>query len=144
MAVTSDLDRGFLSPSARTAHSVPYWEGLAKGRLVLQQCDDCGAITHPPGPVCTSCQSAKRSYVEASGRGTIYTFTVMHRAMHPEFEPYLPYVVAYVTLEEGINLATWIVDVDPADVAIGMPVELTIERIDDDTTLHRFRPVPER
>jgi uncharacterized OB-fold protein len=64
--------------------------------------------------------------------------------MHPEFEPYLPYVVAYVTLEEGINLATWIVDVDPADVAIGMPVELTIERIDDDTTLHRFRPVPER
>ena len=135
------LEDSFKSPASRTLHSAAYWDGLERGQIVLQRCGDCGAYTHPPGPLCTACLSPNRTFVPMSGRGTVYTYTVTHRAMHPEFKPDLPYVIVYVKLEEGPMIASWLRGVDPAkDPIIGMPVEAIFERIDARTTLHRFRP----
>jgi len=134
---------GFKSPATRSPHSKAYWEGLQNGELVLQQCGDCAAYTHPPGPLCTACLSANRLYPALSGRGTLYTYTVIHRALHPEFKKDLPYVSVYVRLDEGPMLTSWLVDVDPANVKIGAAVEAVFEKIDERTTLHRFRPLTE-
>jgi uncharacterized OB-fold protein len=136
-----EVEASFKSPTIRSPHSRAYWEGLREGRLVLQRCVDCGAWTHPPGPNCTSCLSTNKKAVTLSGRGTIYTYTVTRRAMHPEFKADLPYVIVYVKTEEGPMLVSWLVGIAPDDVRIGMPVEAEFERIDDRTTLHRFRPV---
>ena len=138
--MASEVEASFKNPVVRSHHSQQYWDGLRQGKIVLQKCGDCGAWTHPPGPQCTACLSPNRTYVALSGRGTIYTYTVTHRAMHPEFKKDLPYIIVYVQLEEGIKLASWLVGIDPKDVKIGMKVEATFEKIDDRTSLHRFRP----
>lgn len=140
MAKDVELEVSFKNPVVRSQHSQAYWEGLRKGKIVLQQCGDCGAFTHPPGPLCTACLSPNRKFTAMSGRGTIYTYTVTWRAMHPEFKKDLPYIIVYVQLEEGPRLASWLVGVDPDKVRIGMPVEATFEKIDERTSLHRFRP----
>lgn len=130
----------FKSPPQRSTHSKPYWDGMQAGKLVFQKCCDCGAFTHPPGPACTNCLSSRREFVPLSGLGTLYTYTVTHRAMHPEFKADLPYVIAYVRLAEGPMIVSWLVDVDPENVRIDMPVQAAFEQIDDHTRLHRFRP----
>jgi len=75
-----------------------------------------------------------------SGRGEIYTFTVTHQNQAPGFREALPYVLAYVTLEEGVQMLTNIVDCPPDEVRIGMPVEVTFEDVTDDIAIPRFRP----
>jgi uncharacterized OB-fold protein len=139
MSQTAD-ESSFKSPAHRSAHSQAYWEGLANGKLVFQKCRDCGAWTHPPGPACTTCLSTNREFVALSGQGTLYTYTVTRRPMHPEFKVDVPYVIAYVRLSEGPMIVSWLVGIDPGKVEIGIPVTATFEKIDDRTTLHRFRP----
>ncbi|HSV80472.1 MAG TPA: Zn-ribbon domain-containing OB-fold protein [Ramlibacter sp.] len=137
-----EVGHSFKSPSPKAIHGKPYWDGMRDGKIVIQKCADCGAFTHPPGPRCTSCLSPNREYVALSGLGTVYTYTVTHRAMHEEFKPDLPYVICYVRLDEGLTIVSWLRDVAPQDVRIGMRVQAMFEKIDDETTLHRFRPVP--
>lgn len=138
--MSSEVEISFKNPPVRSSHSKQYWEGLLNDKIVLQKCGDCGAFTHPPGPQCTSCLSSNRKYVALSGRGSIYTYTVTHRAMHPEFKKDAPYIIVYVQMEEGIKLASWLTGIDPKDVKIGMQVEAVFEKIDERTKLHRFRP----
>lgn len=138
--MSSEVEASFKNPQVRSPHSAAYWEGLRNGKIVLQKCGDCGEWTHPPGPQCTSCLSANRTYVALSGRGTIYTYTVTHRAMHPEFKKDAPYIIVYVQLEEGLKLASWLTGIDPREVKIGMKVQAWFEKIDERTFLHRFRP----
>ena len=76
-----------------------------------------------------------------SGRGTIATFTVVHRAPTPAYQAEAPYALAYVELDEGPRMPARLVDVDPATVEIGMPVEVVFDDVDDDLTLYEFRPV---
>lgn len=135
------LNSSFKSPQPRSPHSKAYWQGLREGRIVIQKCAACGAFTHPPGPRCTNCLSEDRQYVALGGFGTVYTYTVTRRAMHEEFKADLPYVIAYVRTDEGLMLVTWLKDIAPEDVRIGMRVQACFERIDEQTTLHRFRPV---
>lgn len=90
-----------------------WWEATRHRMLVVQRCDACEAVQHYPRPVCTSCGLAEGfTYAEASGGGTIYSFTVVHRAPHEAFTP--PYVVALVRLDEGPVLLTNITGGAPA------------------------------
>jgi len=130
----------FKSPQVRSPYSGPWWDGLRDGKLVVQKCRPKRHISHPPGPVCKTCQSGDLEWVELSGTGEVYTATAVHRAMHPDFEPDLPYLLAYVRLDDGPQLATWLKDVELADVRPGMRVRAVFEKIDDRTTLHRFVP----
>ena len=100
-----------------------YWEGAGRGTLVLQKCRNCSLVQHRPRGVCAHClKSADLEHFPASGRGEVYSYTVTEQNQAKGFAEACPYVMAYVTLEEGPRLLTVIVDCDPDVVTIGMPV----------------------
>ena len=122
-----------------------YWEGTGRGELVLQRNSSTGVVQHKPRGVCIDTLSAENlEYFVASGRGTVYTFTVTNQNQARGFAEACPYVMAYVDLEEGPRLLTNIVGCDPADVAIGMSVVaefVTTERDDGESfAVPVFRP----
>ncbi|MGH9137554.1 MAG: Zn-ribbon domain-containing OB-fold protein [Acidimicrobiales bacterium] len=119
----------------------PYWEAARRHELALQRCDVCGTRPFPPRATCPSCGSRALSWSPVSGRGTVHTFTVAYRAPHPGFADRLPLVVALVDLDEGPRLTTNIVGCAPADVHIGLPVEVAFDNVDGtEVTLPVFRP----
>jgi len=91
--------------------------------------------------VCPVDLSSDTEWVRASGRGTIYTFTVTHQNQSPGFREELPYVLAIVELEEGVRLMTNVVGCTPDAVRIGMPVEVVYDDVTPEVTLAKFRPV---
>ena len=123
-----------------TGHAAPFWAAAQEGRLVVQRCTACGQHQHYPRPWCTNCLSEAVEFVESSGTGTIYTFTVIRRAPLPAFAARVPYVLAYVDLDEGVRLVTNIVDCDPDTVRIGQRVHARFETIDDDHAVVLFAP----
>jgi uncharacterized OB-fold protein len=118
----------------------PYWEAARRHELLIQRCRACGQHYFYPRPYCPQCLSPETEWVRASGRGTVYSFTVNHRAAHPAFADRLPYVVALIDLAEGPRMMSTIVECDPADVHIGMAVEVTFEDVTDEISLPVFRP----
>lgn len=101
-----------------------YWEGAGRGELVLQRCRDCGVVQHRPRGLCVSCLSDDIEHFVASGRGEVYTYSVVRQNQMPAFAAAVPYVVSYVQLEEGPQLLTNIVGCDPDAVSIGMAVKV--------------------
>lgn len=108
-----------------------FWTGGEHGELRFLRCGDCGYWLHPPGPVCPECLSRNLAPEAASGRAVVHTYTVNHQAWYPGLD--LPYVIAIVALPEqdGLRLTTNIVGCDPADVRIGMEVQVRFEQYDD-------------
>jgi len=119
-----------------------FWLGAAEGRLLIQRCGGCGALRHPPRPMCPSCNSLAWEAVESSGRGEVYSFVLPRHPRYPGFED--PHIVVLVEMEEGIRLVSNLCDVDPVDVAIGMPVEVFFATFDGGLVLPQFRPVAQR
>lgn len=117
-----------------------FWEAARRHELVVQRCRSCGAFRYHPRAVCPACLSDDTEWVRASGRGEIYTFTVTRQNQAPAFAARVPYVLAYVLLDEGVQVLTNIVDCDPEAVRIGMPVEVTFEDLNDEISLPVFRP----
>jgi uncharacterized OB-fold protein/acyl dehydratase len=117
-----------------------WWEGIARGELLIQQCSDCGTLRHPPRPMCGNCQSIKWEGTSAKGRGTVYSFTVLHHPKFPGFE--YPLVCGLIELEEGTRIVSNVIECNPDDVHVGMPVELVIEHVDEEMKLPLFRPAP--
>ena len=119
-----------------------FWDGTAQGKLLLPKCQECQTLFWFPRPFCPSCGSLKIDWVEASGKGTIYTFTVNRRGGGdlPEYRDVGPYVLAYVELSEGLRIMTNIVECDPDSVKIGQPVELVFHDTGQGNALPRFRP----
>lgn len=117
-----------------------FWEGTRAGELRIQVCAACGHRQLNPGPVCDECLSPDIEWRRASGRGTVFSFTVVHHAFHPAFQGDLPYVVADVELEEGPVITSNVVGIEPSEVRIGMPVEVTFDRVSDEITLPKFAP----
>jgi uncharacterized OB-fold protein len=116
-----------------------FWEGLGQHKLLIQRCARCSRLQHPPTPMCPGCHGFEMDSIEASGRGTVHSFVVVQ---HPEIPPFsYPNVIALVELEEGTRLVSRLVGVDPDAVAIGMPVAVEFERVDDDFVVHQFRVV---
>ncbi len=123
-------------PDSETA---PYWAGTADGKLLIQSCGACGRHRFYPRLVCPHCMSDEVSWVEASGRGTIYSYTVVQRAA-PAFRDKVPYVVAIVELEEGVRMMSELLIDPPEAAAIGLPVTVTFEKVSDEITLPKFVP----
>jgi uncharacterized OB-fold protein/acyl dehydratase len=115
-----------------------WWEAIARGELAIQRCADCGVLRHPPRPMCGQCQSTRWDSVRASGKGTVYSYVVLHHPQFPAFD--YPLVAALIELVEGTRLVSNVIGVDPAAVRIGMPVRVSIEAVDDGLKLPLFRP----
>jgi len=118
-----------------------WFEAAKQHRLVVQRCTSCDTLRHPPGPQCPHCQSFDWDTVEASGRGTLYSWVVAHHPRHPAFD--YPLLIAVVELEEGTRLITNLTGVAPEDVRIGMPLVVEWHDADPDLALPLFAPAEE-
>ncbi len=119
------------------ADSAFFWEGVEKSELCIQRCKACGTLRHPPRPMCSSCRSLEWDSVTASGRGEVYSFVVHHHPPVPGFDP--PFVVAVVQLEEGTRIIGNVIDIDSADVRVGMAVQVCFVPVHDEWTLPLWR-----
>lgn len=115
-----------------------WFEAAKEHRLVVQRCSSCGVLRHPPGPECPECQSFEWDVVEASGRGTLYSWVVAHHPRHPAFD--YPLLVAVVELEEGTRLITNLTGVTADDLEIGMPLVVDWLDADAELSLPLFTP----
>ena len=118
--------------------SRPYWEGLKQGELRIQRCDACGRAVFYPRSLCPHCFADQLSWIVASGRGSIYSYTVAHQAFGP-FAAQTPFIVAIIELEEGVRMMSRIIDAPREQVAIGVSVRVTFEPAGEDVTLPYFR-----
>lgn len=119
---------------------VPFFEAARRHELVVQRCGGCGALRFPARAICSRCLSREAAWVPTSGRGTVFSFAVMHQANHPGFAAEAPYAVVVIELEEGPRLLSNVVDCPVANVRIGLPVEVVFEELTPDVTLPKFRP----
>ena len=114
------------------------WDGLKNGELLLQHCDDCGHVQYYQQGVCRLCQSTKLRHQAASGKGTIYSYSVVYRAPSPAFKDDVPYAVLLVQLEEGPRMISSLVGKNFDALDFDLPVQLTTVAISDEITLPYF------
>ncbi len=119
-------------PSFANADSMPYWEGAAAGELKLQRCEQCGAMQSIPRTRCAACHQADLTWITASGRGVVASYTWVERGPTPAFRE--PYMLALIDLEEGVRLMMNIVGHDKQTVAIGAAVRIVFESREADGT----------
>jgi len=135
-------DKRYKKPLPRIdEESKGFWEACQRHELYLQQCGVCGTRRYYPRALCPACLSDDIVWVLSSGKGTVYTYTVTYQNQSAGFRDELPYVLAYVELDEGVRLLTNIVGCAPQDVKIGMPVEVTFDAVTPEITLPKFRPL---
>jgi hypothetical protein len=120
--------------------SRPFFDGAMQGRLMLMRCTECGRVRLPSRMHCDDCLSEAVEWFQASGRGTVRTFAVMHQRYHPGFFDELPYNIAIVELAEGPRMATNLVGVANADIRVDMPVTVDWEE-HSDVAIPKFRPI---
>jgi uncharacterized OB-fold protein len=126
------------------ATTQPFWDAAKKNELRMQKCSDCGHIRFPIGPVCTACLSDKSDWVKLSGRGTVLSHLVFHRAYSPAWKEHVPYSVAMVQLAEGPRMFTDIVDAERRYIdedLVGRPVEAWFDPVEGDVVVPRFKVV---
>ena len=123
-----------------TDESRPFWDGCRKGKFFLQHCEECQRYQFYPRLYCMHCSSTLVRWVETSGHGVIYSYTVIHQNKSPEFVNDTPYNVVIVQLNEGPRLMSNIVDIDPTDLRVNLPVTVVFDAVTETITLPRFRP----
>ena len=121
-----------------TDASRPYWLSLRDGQLTVQTCSGCGEHRFPDSPVCPRCLSVQSAWTPASGRGTLWSWTVMHQKYFAAFADEVPYTVGFIQLDEGPFVIGRLLG-DPAALACDMPVEAVFEHAPDDRVIAVFR-----
>lgn len=116
-----------------------YYDYCKQGELRFQRCTSCGAWRHIPWPMCRHCHSFDWEWAKSSGRGTVFTYTVAHQALHKTFADVVPYAGVIVALEEGPKIVSWVTDVPPMEIEIGMPVEVWFDPVTPEVTLPKFK-----
>ncbi len=129
-------------PSFPEPDTQPFWEATKDHELRYQVCDDCEGVVFFPRRHCTHCLGNKLSWKTSRGEGTLYTYSVVRQNYHPAFRERLPYVIAWVDLDEGFRILSNLTGIDdPAtDVEVGQRVRVEWED-HDDVSLPLFRPV---
>lgn len=118
----------------------PFWEGLARGEILVRRCLDCGCAQHPPVPRCVACHGEHFEWVALSGDATLYSYTVAIHAAHHALADRVPYVVALVDTAEGHRMVCDVLDCAPDAVRVGMAVRLSGEPVAPGIGLLHARP----
>jgi uncharacterized OB-fold protein len=134
-----------LLPDLDDPDTAPFWAAARESRLVAQRCGQCGYLRWPPAPRCPECLSSDTSWVELSGVGTVWSYAVYHRAMHPAFADAVPYTVAVVRLAEGGSMVGTVLtssgDADAdGEVRIGAEVRAVFDHVTPEVSIVRWRP----
>jgi uncharacterized OB-fold protein len=124
-----------------TPTTQPFWQGLAEGKVLLQQCSDCQHWIFYPRTHCSACLSRNLVWKAVSGKGEIYSFTVARRPTAPQFAGMEPQLIAVVELEEGVRMNSVIVNVKVSDLKVGMQLKPCFESGLGDHTLLYFQPM---
>ncbi|UGQ11228.1 OB-fold domain-containing protein [Yinghuangia sp. ASG 101] len=119
-----------------TSLSRPFWEGTRRGELLIPCCTACGERFFVPEPACPACMSQEWTYRPSTGRGTVYSVTVVHRAPGPGFDA--PFALAVIDLDDGSTMLSHVVGSAPEDVVIGMRVRVDFRAYTDEITLPYF------
>jgi uncharacterized OB-fold protein len=118
--------------------TAPFWDGCAQGVLLFQRCGKCAAAIFPPTSHCRECQSVELTWEQSTGHGTLYSWTVVSRPVTPAFVA--PYAAAIVTLDEGYQMVTNVIDVDAGDLRIDLPVTVAFRSVGPVLHLPYFTP----
>lgn len=129
---------GPLPHAVPTGASAPFWAGCAAGELRYQRCGNCAAVAFPPVETCRECLSGDLAWEVSSGRGTVYSWTVVHRPATPAFA--VPYAPAIVDVAEGFSVLSNLVDVAPEDITAGLPVAVRFVSVAAGPALPYFAP----
>jgi uncharacterized OB-fold protein len=122
-----------------TSTTAAFWQATSEGRFVLQRCESCDIVVWFPRKHCPECWSETLTNFDASGGGTVYSFTIIRKVAN-DYKQATPFVVAYVELDEGPRVMTNIVGCDVESVQIGMPVTMEFHDTGEGNALYRFRP----
>jgi uncharacterized OB-fold protein len=120
--------------------SAVYWQAARERKLLIKRCADCGRANFYPRPFCSHCWSESVAWEEASGKATLYTWSIVRRNDLPPFGQRVPYIVAIVELEEGVRMMTNIEDCAEDQIRIGMPLQVDFRVETDEFTFPVFRP----
>jgi uncharacterized OB-fold protein len=137
----SSMDKATLPLPVANADSKPYWDAARERRLVIRKCKACGELHFMPRHLCPVCWSEQLEWVDASGTGTVHSFTVIRRASDPAFAPLVPYTVALIDLDEGPRMMANIVGANALAVKIGDRVQVAFEDRGGGAMLPQFSPV---
>jgi len=121
--------------------SQPFWDNTKEGKLTLKKCKDCGHIDHPPYMYCTNCHSDNSEWIEASGKGKLVAYAINSYMVPFPFWDDMPYVVAMIDLDEGVRMISNVVECDQDKLENGMDLEVVFDKVSDDFTLPKWRPV---
>jgi len=124
-------------------HSADFYGFCKQGELRFQRCTDCSAWRHVPRELCAECGSWAWEWALSSGKGRVFTFTVVGRALHPAFAEAVPYAPTVVEMEEGVRLLSRVEGVAPDALEIGLPVQVDFDPVTDEISLPIFRPAPD-
>ena len=119
----------------------PWWDAARQGRLLIKRCAACGRAHFYPRPFCPWCWSDQVDWEDASGRATLYTWSVVFQNDLPPFPERVPYIAAVVDLAEGPRMMTDLVDCSADDLSVGMPLEVVFQAVAEHVVLPFFRPV---
>jgi len=122
------------------ALTAPFWEAAKRHELLIPRCRHCNRYFWYPRAACPHCLREEWEWARASGHGRLHTFTMVHQPAHPAFTEDVPYAYAVVQLEEGVRMISNVVECEPDDVAIDMPLEVTFDDVSEQWTLVKFRP----
>ena len=135
------METGFLLPDVDDDDAAPFWQGTARGELLVQMCEGCGRRRMPPRPMCPACRSLRSRWTPLSGRGTIWSFVVAHPPLLPAYQQLAPYNVITVALDDDPRLRLVgnlvarpdgpINEVDPVTIRIGEPVRVVFQPVED-------------
>jgi uncharacterized OB-fold protein len=117
----------------------PFWSATKAGELRFPRCVNCGSWVYPIATMCQACWSDNLRWDRVTGRGSVSSWVVYHRAFDPSFAEDVPYAVVQVDLEEGMRLISNLVDVEPGDIVAGLPVEAVFDPVTPEVTLVKFR-----
>jgi uncharacterized OB-fold protein len=122
-------------------HTKDFYAWCKKHELRFQRCTACRAWRHVPRELCAECGSWDWEWERSSGRGTVFTWTVAERPLHPAFADALPHASVVVAMDEGVRVLSEVVECPPSALAIDMPVEVVFDDVTPAVTLPKFRRV---
>ena len=127
-----------MRPRPATDLEQAFWDHCSQRKLCFQRCNDCQRWRHPPRHMCASCGSLEWGWLESSGRGRIFSWSLTHRAPHPSLAGSVPYASVIVELEEGVRLVSVVRDLEPGALRLDLPVRVAFEALEADVALPVF------